>query len=140
MQISCNQAFERRLFFGARSVLIRTGGPEANRAGTRLWAGIITRATILILLFSVAGLATLAKDGQYFPKTNPARYVSISTKMNDAHSPVLSVGEPLQPFVATFPLQPRIRVSRVEIPQVPPVKQIAVRVSMQHRSPPLFLY
>ncbi|HVB59449.1 MAG TPA: hypothetical protein VNE63_23835 [Candidatus Acidoferrales bacterium] len=110
-----------------------------QRAEKRLRVGLLARATILILLFSVAGLATLAKDGQYFPKTNPARYVSISTKMNVALSPVLSAGEPLQPVVASFPPQPAMRVNRVEIPQAPPIERIGVRVAMQHRSPPLFL-
>ena len=34
-----------------------------------------------LLLILVAGLSTLAKNGQYFPKTTPAHNVSISTKM-----------------------------------------------------------
>lgn len=113
---------------------------ETNqRAEKRLRVGLLTRATIVVLLFSVAGLATLAKNGQYFPKTNPARYVSISTKMNIALSPVLSAGEPLQPVVASFPPQPATRANRVEITKIPPVERIGVRISMQHRSPPLFL-
>ncbi|MGH9691813.1 MAG: hypothetical protein ACRD4C_12170 [Candidatus Acidiferrales bacterium] len=110
-----------------------------QRAEKRLRIGLLTRATILVLLFSVAGLATLAKNGQYFPKTNPARYVSISTKMNVAHSPVLSAGEPLQPVVASFPPQPATRASRVQPSLVPLVERISIRISMQHRSPPLFL-
>ena len=112
-----------------------TQNPQDRKS---FWAGLLARATILILLLSVAALATLAKDGLYYPRTNPARYVSLSTKMNVAHSLALSAGEQPRLFAVNFPPQPVMQATRVEIPPAPSARRINLCLSMQHRSPPIF--
>lgn len=104
----------------------------------KLWAAVVTRATILLLLFTVAGLATLAKNGQYYPKSNPAQHVSISTKMNVVvHSSAHLGEEPLQPATQFFPPQPPLRSAWVSTAELPSIPNISITISMQHRSPPV---
>ena len=97
---------------------------------------LATRAAIVLLLFAVAGLATLAKDGQYYPKSNPARNVSISTKMQITPGPVQVTVEPSRPVARFVPPQPPLRPSQSSYADIAPTPPISVRVSMQHRSPP----
>jgi hypothetical protein len=93
-------------------------------------------ALVLLLLVAVASLSTLAKDGQYFPRTNPVRHVSLSTAMNVAHPPVVIAGDRLQSVARVAPPPPAVRVTRLEQFETAPVQRISVTVSMQHRSPP----
>jgi hypothetical protein len=109
--------------------------PKANR----FWTVLATRAVIAVLLFTVAGLATLAKNGQYYPKSNPVRNVSISTKMNLNHSLVQVAAEPSQPVARFFRPQPPLRAVRLHSPQALQIPRISVVVSMQHRSPPVHI-
>jgi hypothetical protein len=98
---------------------------------------VFARTTlVLLLLVAVAGLSTLAKDGQYFPSTNPVCHASLSTKMKVAHAPVVISGDELQPIARVVPPLPADRVTRLEQFEVAPVQRISVAVSMQHRSPP----
>ena len=100
--------------------------------------GIFARvAVVFLLLVSVAALSTLAKDGQYFPKANPARYVSISTTMNLAHAPIVPDGARSQLIARISPPQPSIGIARIEASELIPIQRIAVTVSLQHRSPPV---
>jgi hypothetical protein len=101
----------------------------------KLWKIFATKTTILVLLFTVAGLATLAKNGQYYPKSDPARNVSISTKMNVSHSPMHVVGEQ-QTVALLFSVLPALRTARVRNAEDLRKPPIGVVVSMQHRSPP----
>lgn len=102
----------------------------------RLQGIFVTRAAIVVLVFTVAGLATLAKNGQYYPKSDPARCVSISTKMNVAHSPVDNAGGLLQAVSPAFPPQTTLPITRAQRAEPAPVRRIGLIVSMQHRSPP----
>jgi hypothetical protein len=95
------------------------------------------RVCVVLLLISVAGLSTVAKDGQYFPKTNPARFLSMSTKMNLTHAPIVLDGARTQPVVRIAPPLPSVRITRIERSEPVPVQRISVRVSLQHRSPPV---
>jgi hypothetical protein len=93
-------------------------------------------AAIILLLFAVAGLSTLAKNSQYFPKSNPTHYVSIANKMKAAASPILLERAPLYPTMKVAPPQPRAP-KKHEIEEVAlPSPSIGVTVSIQHRSPP----
>lgn len=98
---------------------------------------VCVRAGLVLLLIAVAGLSTLAKDAQYFPKTNPVWNVSISTKMNLKHAPVVANPERPQMVAKTAPPRPSVRDRRIEQLSIAPIMQIAVAVSMQHRSPRL---
>jgi hypothetical protein len=116
--------------------MLPRGNTAAQPITKNLWAIFATKTAIFVLLFTVAGLATLAKNGQYYPTSNPARNVSISTKMNVSHSPVHVAGEQMQTVTFLFPLLPPLRAARAlyaEALQKPP---IGVIVSTQYRSPP----
>lgn len=111
--------------------------PRCGSVNRNLSPGISGRtALVLLLLIAVVGLYTLAKNGQYFPKTNPVRYVSLSIKMNVAHAPVVIAGDKLQLIARVAPPRLVLRVSRLEQFEATPVQRIGVTVSMQHRSPP----
>src|SRR5277367_1896318 len=60
-------------------------------------------ALVLLLLVAVVGLCTLAKNGQYYPRTNPVRDVSLSIKMNVAHASVVILGDKLEPIARVAP-------------------------------------
>jgi len=100
--------------------------------------GVFARAAVVfLLLVSVAALSTLAKDGQYFPQSNPARQVSLSTKMNFTHAPIVPDGARSQAVARISPPQPSIRITRIERLEPIPMQRIGIIVSLQHRSPPV---
>jgi hypothetical protein len=104
---------------------------------TTLAKSLLARFIICSLLVAVAGLATMAKNGQYFPETSAAHYVSISTKMNVAHPPVLFAGDHLQPAALLFTPQPPMRAIRVDRAAAPPpIVQLCLIDSKQLRAPP----
>jgi hypothetical protein len=95
---------------------------------------------VLLLLIAIAGFSTLAKNSQYLTKSNPAHYINISSKMKVNASPALIDRAPLRRPVARFVApQPQIRVHRLVREEIPPLPSIGVTVSLQHRSPPVFL-
>lgn len=96
-------------------------------------------AVILLLLVSVAALSTLAKNGQYLPRTNPARHASLSTKMKVAQAPAIFAGDALRLVARIAPPPPAFQVTRLEQFEITPIRSISVAVSMQPRSPPLSL-
>ena len=91
----------------------------------------------LILLFAIAGFSTLAKNSQYFSKSNPAHYINISSKMKATASPAVIDRTPH--VVRFITPQPETRVYKVVREKIPLLPSIAVTVSLQHRSPPVFL-
>ena len=103
---------------------------------SRLLKAGLQFATVVLLLFAVAGLSTLAKNSQYFPKSNPAHYVNASNKMKAAPSPDVLERAPLYPIakvVLPQPCAPRNHgVEEISLPS----PSIGVTVSIQHRSPP----
>jgi hypothetical protein len=107
---------------------------EARRLN--IWRTIIKRFTIILLLFTVAGLFAMAKTGQYYPKSNPAQHVSVSIKMNVVHSSLEAAEEPEQVVIRFLPPQPPVRPQQVQLDEPSPVVPVGITVSMQHRSPP----
>jgi hypothetical protein len=93
-------------------------------------------ATVLLLLFAVTGLSTLAKNSLYFPNSHPTHYVNISSKMKGAPAPVLLERAPLCAIAKVVPPQPftprNHGVEQISLPS----PSISVTVSIQHRSPP----
>ncbi len=111
-------------------------GIQAERKAA--WARSLSRAGVVVLLLTVAGLSAAAKDGKYYPRSNPARYVSLSTEMNAAAVPVVFDREP-QPIAMTFvPPHPVLPMVHREEPADPLITRIGLTVSMRHRSPPVF--
>jgi hypothetical protein len=97
----------------------------------------LLNASVLILLFAVAALSTLAKNSQYFPKSNPTHYVNIATKMKAAPSRVVVQRERLSPVAKVFPPKAEIlnRHATKEEADLP-FPSVGITVSVQHRSPP----
>jgi hypothetical protein len=93
--------------------------------------------SIVLLLFAVAGLSTLAKNSQYFPKSNPTHYVNIATKMKAAPSRVVVQRERLSPVAKVLPPKSEVsnRYTAKEEANLP-LPSVGVTVSIQHRSPP----
>jgi hypothetical protein len=91
---------------------------------------------VVLLLFAVAALSTLAKSSQYFPKSNPTHYVNIANKMKAAAPPVVFERALLQPIAKVAPPRPcapkKHGIEEVSLP----LPSIGVTVSIQHRSPP----
>jgi hypothetical protein len=103
---------------------------------SRLLKTSLQIATVVLLLFGVAALSTLAKNSLYFPKSNPTHYVNIASKMKRASSPVVLEREPLYPVAKVLPPQPCApRNHGVETISLPS-PSVGVTVSIQHRSPP----
>lgn len=110
-----------------------TASPQ-NRSGR-----LMVRCAILALLVAVAGLSTLAKNSLYYPKSHPTHYVSIASKARVAQAPAALDRAPLIPVARMVPPQPVVHAARHEEPETPPIPEIGVVVSRQHRSPPLLL-
>ncbi|MFY9802561.1 MAG: hypothetical protein WA211_17815 [Candidatus Acidiferrales bacterium] len=91
---------------------------------------------VLLLLFAIAGFSTLAKNSQYFAKSNPAHYINISSKTKASTSPAVIDRVPLRHVVRFIAPQPQIRVDRMVREEIPSLPSIAVTISLQHRSPP----
>lgn len=113
----------------------RQFGNELKRDGYS--RRIILNVTILLLLFLVASLSTLAKNSQYLPKSNPARFVNIASKMKLAQSPVAFDWTPLHPIARAVPPRPTNRPSdRVEL-ENPSIQSMVFTFLLQYRSPPV---
>lgn len=100
---------------------------------------LFVRSLLLALLIvAVPALSTLAKDSWYLPQSNPCHYLNIASKMQVPHCPAV-LGRGISETVARFiPVQPLARSVRTrEAEAEPPLRSIAVTISLQHRSPPL---
>jgi hypothetical protein len=106
---------------------------------SRLLKASLQCATVVLLLFAVAGLSTLAKNSQYFSKSNPAHYVNIATKMTESHLPAIINRTPQLPVARFVPPQPEMQITQVVRAEIPALPSIGVTVSLQHRSPPISL-
>lgn len=104
---------------------------------SRLARTSLQTATVVLLLFAVAGLSTLAKNSQYFPSSSPAHYINISNKMKGAPAPVLLEVAPLYPIAKVVPPQPHTSANHGVEEIALPSPAIGVTVSIQHRSPPV---
>ena len=104
---------------------------------SRLVKRSLLNVAIVALLFAVAGLSTLAKNSQYFPKSNPTHYVNIATKMKAAPSRVVVQRERLSPVAKVLPPKSEVlnRYAAKEEANLP-LPSVGVTVSVQHRSPP----
>jgi hypothetical protein len=89
---------------------------------------------ILMLLFAVPALSTLAKTSWYLPQADTGHYLTGAIKMKVAHSPIVSQQVSTQRVIKVIP-RPQIRTNRLARLE-PEVPSIGVRVSLEHRSPP----
>lgn len=94
---------------------------------------------MVLLLLAIAGFSTLAKNSQYYSRSNPAHYINISSKMTEGHSPVVLDRTPLRPVARFIPPQPEMPIARVVEEEIPELPSIGVTVSLRLRSPPVSL-
>ena len=102
---------------------------------------MVIRTVVVALLVFLAGLATLAKNSQYLPKSDPGRYLSIASKMK-ADGDGLSAGvslEPAQPSARVEPHRAILVLFRINEREAPFVDRIGFTVSRRHRAPPAFI-
>src|SRR5580704_8943352 len=78
-------------------------GKDAQPMRSKLVKLSLLNISIVLMLFAVAGLSTLAKNSQYFPKSNPTHYVNIAAKMKPAPSRVVVQRERLSPVAKVLP-------------------------------------
>lgn len=99
------------------------------------------RVVVVTLLVFLAGFSTLAKNVQYLPKSNPAHYLSIASKMK-ADSDCNVAQHKLQPTQPSSRLviSEAIRsVFRFDLREAPFVQQISLIACLQYRGPPITL-
>ncbi|MGH9747778.1 MAG: hypothetical protein ACRD59_16915 [Candidatus Acidiferrales bacterium] len=104
---------------------------------------VLIRFAVVMLLASLAGFATLAKNTQYLPKSNPARFLSIASKMK-ADCSSIDVEPPLPQArimagSAALPAQPELFVRLFQEQDSRFVEPIGIFVSSRHRAPPVLL-
>lgn len=99
-----------------------------------------SKVSVVLLLIAVAGLSTLAKNSLYYQNVSSIRYVSIASKMKVAHAPITASQAPLR-LIARIaaPKPPAVVIHRWDMPEDPPIQRISLTLSLQHRSPPLFI-
>jgi hypothetical protein len=91
---------------------------------------------MLLLLVSVGGLETQAKNSEYLPQSDPGHYLSIASKMKVVQSPAILAAKHL-PFVSVeVSAQPILRISPSERSEEPHFQQISLTASLRLRSPP----
>ena len=96
---------------------------------------ILARTTVFLLLFGVAGLATLAKQGSYLSRRNPLRHYSKAVKMERAHYPVDFFPVSAHAVPRLVPPQPEFAASQLVQPGLT-FRRVLVPISCHHRAPP----
>jgi hypothetical protein len=106
---------------------------------------LLIRIAVVMLLASLAGFSTLAKNTQYLPKSNPARFLSIASKMKADCAPVTVEAPPVEPrtsvgaIASSLPLKPVAFFRQFEERETQFVELIGICASLQHRGPPVSL-
>src|SRR5690348_1421021 len=96
---------------------------------------ILIKTTVLLLLVGVAGLSTLAKQGNYLPKGNPLRHYSKATKMERVHHPVDFIPVPAQPPSRILPPQPEFSATPL-LRSGLTFRPTGLSISFENRAPP----
>jgi hypothetical protein len=101
------------------------------------------RIAIVMLLASLTVFATLAKNAQYLPKSNPASYLSIASKMKADCAPVTIEAPAVERkaifIVAVIHPEPCVFSDRSEERETRFVEVIGACVSVGRRPPPVSL-
>ncbi len=96
---------------------------------------ILLRTAAFLLLFGVAGLSTLAKQGKYLPKSNPLRNYSKAAKMELLDHPVDFLFVAAEPVSGIVPPEPEFSGTLLVKPGLT-FRLIALTISFHHRAPP----
>ena len=109
---------------------------ERQKITSHFSRSLFAKLSILALLVAVAGFSTAAKNSCYYSRSNPVHYLSIASKMKVVHAAPVLDRTALEPVARCVPARPECDAARRDRRESPPVRQISVRVSLQHRSPP----
>jgi hypothetical protein len=99
------------------------------------------QVVVVTLLVFLAGFSTLAKNVQYLPKSNPAHYLSIASKMKaDSDSTVTQLKlQPTHPSSRLVIPEAVLPVFSFDPREAPFVQRISLIVCLQYRAPPITL-
>jgi hypothetical protein len=129
----------RRLRSGAvYTHVLNSGSPTVQTKSLKI---VPVQVAVVTLLVFLAGFSTLAKNVQYLPKSNPAHYLSIASKMK-ANSDCTITQLKLQPTQQSSQLvipEAVIPVFTFDPREAPFVQQISLIVSLRYRAPPITL-
>ncbi len=100
---------------------------------------ILVRAAALLLLVAVAGLATVAKHGQYLPQSDPLHHLSKAAKMELLYHQVDFVPVATGAVSRVVPLQPEFSATLLVQPEGIALHQSDLAGSSRHRAPPALL-
>ena len=119
----------------------RNSGSQAGTVQIKSFKIIPIRVVVVTLLVFLAGFSTLAKNVQYLPKSNPAHYLSIASKMKaDSDCTVtqlkLQLTQPSSRLMIPEAVLPLLTFDPREAPFV---QRISLIVCLQYRAPPITL-
>jgi hypothetical protein len=117
-----------------RTNFVELSGHRSSDAAR--WMRLLNRAAVVLLLLAVPFLSTLAKKSWYLPQSDTAHYLNGAVKMKASHGPILVSREPSRP-AAELVLPPVLLGSLRPEQTKPSGIDLAVLISLRHRSPPL---
>jgi len=126
---------------GAIDAHARNSGSQTGTVQIKPFKIVPIRVIVVALLVFLAGFSTLAKNVQYLPKSNPAHYLSIASKMK-ANSDCAVAHLKLQltqPTSRVLIPEPALSVFSFDPREAPFVQRISLIVCLKYRAPPITL-
>jgi hypothetical protein len=97
---------------------------------------VLTRTTVVLVLFAVAGLATAANRGRYLSTANPLYLFAKAAKMELVDHSANSVPVPTAAVPGIVPPQPEFSGASLVPSEELTLQRIGLSVCFQHRAPP----
>ena len=126
---------------GAIDAHARNSGSQTGTVQIKPFKIVPIRIVVVALLVFLAGFSTLAKNVQYLPKSNPAHYLSIASKMKaDSDCTVAQLKlQPTQPSSRLVIPEAALPVFTFDPREAPFVERISLIACLQYRAPPISL-
>ena len=126
---------------GAIDAHARNFGSQTGTVQIKPFKIVPIQVVVVTLLVFLAGFSTLAKNVQYLPKSNPAHYLSIASKMKaDSDCTVAKIKlQPTQPRSRLVIPEAVLSVFTFDLREAPFVQRISLIVSLRYRAPPITL-
>jgi hypothetical protein len=124
---------------GAVDAHARKSGSQTGTVQIKPFKIVPIRVVVVALLVFLAGFSTLAKNVQYLPKSNPAHYLSIASKMkadSDCGAAQLKL-QPTQPSSRLAIPEAVLPVFTFDPREAPFVQRISLMVCLRYRAPPI---
>jgi hypothetical protein len=132
---------DRSLSRGAIDAHAPNSGSQTGTVQIKPFKIVPIQVVVVTLLVFLAGFSTLAKNVQYLPKSNPAHYLSIASKMKaDSDCTVAKIKlQPTQPSSRLMIPEAVLPVFTFDLREAPFVQRISLIVSLRYRAPPITL-